>query len=103
MLTTYYDTAKFPQPFSQYRFLAIGKHNWDYFLTPTCPWVYCVSKADGCLSDSWGPLKDFLTRHKQVTAYLPPLPDHYMQCQNPPQDHTIPPYKRPMACCQAQR
>ena len=104
-MTTYYDTEKFTN-FYRYRFLASGNANWDYYLYPTCPWVYYVSKAEGCLSGSWGTLDNFL--HMQASRlpcadYLIPVNDTMRQCQNPPIDTAIPPYERPIACCPAQR
>lgn len=104
--TTYYDTERLPYGFNHYRFLASGNANWDYFLSPTCPWVYSIAKQPGCLSGSWGTLVSFLhmqSSRSPCADYLAPLDATMRQCQNPPIDTAIPRYRRPMACCPAQR
>ena len=104
-MVEYYDTQKIPS-FTQCRFLASGNCNWDYFLSPTCPYVYYISKVSGCVSGGWGSLEDFLsqqTRTHRCVDYILPIPVEYHQCSNPPVDTNIPPYKRPMPCCPQQR
>src|SRR3990167_9017814 len=74
--TTYYDTERLPYGFKNYRFLASGNANWDYFLSPTCPWVYSIAKQPGCLSGSWGALDGFLLQQASRSPcadYLLPL------------------------------
>lgn len=103
-MTAYYDTDRIHY-FASCRFLASGNTYWDFVLSPTCPWVYYVSKVSGHLSGSYGPLDTFLDQHMRghrLVDYIPPLPDHYRQCQNPQVDITIPPYKGHAACCTQQ-
>lgn len=105
-MTAYYDTEKLPRAFYTYRFLASGKDNWDFFLSPTCPYVYYIAKVVGSVSGAWGTLTQFLAHQKSphpIVDYLLPLSQEYRQCQNPPINTHIPKYKRPMPCCPDQR
>lgn len=84
-MATYFDTDTIPY-FSKLRFLAVGKANWDYFLSPTCPWVYSIAKVEGCRSTAFGMLSYWLDAQKRhaLTNYVPPLPAEMRVCANPP-------------------
>ena len=82
MSTTYYDTRRLPYHFDAryYKLLSIGDESWNYFLgefpeyepyyskaryfgrkemIKDPPYIYAVSKVEGCLSNAFGSIAYF--------------------------------------------